>query len=64
LLDWKPAGPATKFQIATAWYLAARPTSVAWEPLQRLGAVPGNSEGWIGGIVHDFSQKHGLVMGK
>ena len=59
-LDWKPAGPATKFQIAAAWYLAARPTAVAWEPLLRLAAVPGDSEGRIRGIVHDFSQSHGL----
>lgn len=40
--------------------LAARPSSVAWEPLQRLAAVPGDSEGRIREVVHDFSQKHGL----
>lgn len=64
LLDWKPAERAFKFQIATAWYLAARPPVVAWEALQRLASAPGDSEGRIRGIVQDFSQDHRLSIGQ
>jgi len=59
-LDWKPPGQAAKFQIAAAFYLAARPPIVAWEPLQRLAAKSGGAEGRIQTMVREFAQRHGL----
>jgi len=59
LLNWKPPEQAVKFRIAAALYLAARPPTVAWKPLQSLAAKE-DREGHIRRIVHDFSKRHGL----
>lgn len=61
-LDWKPPEQAVKFRVAAALYLAARPPSVAWKPLQCLAAKP-DRENRIREIVHGFSKQYSLSNG-